>query len=170
MEKAYETCIEIFTQRGYEIIEKDDDRILANKQCGKQICAFLANNHKFNIERIQEYIYMMKKMDVWHCIIVYKDNATPVAKKIVSDSNEMIIELFNEDELQYNITKHYLVPPHELVMFDNSKEYDIFKKKYGDKLPIILKNDPVVRFYGFKKGDILKITRKNGYISYRTVR
>ena len=170
MEKAYEICIEMCDQRGYEIIEQDDDRILANKQCGKQICVFLANNHKFNIERIQEYIYMMKKMDVWHCIIVYKDNATPVAKKIVSDSSEMMIELFNEDELQYNITKHYLVPLHELYEFESKKDYDIFKKKFGDKLPVILKNDQIVRFYGFNKGDIIKITRKNGYVAFRIVK
>ena len=109
-------------------------------------------------------------MDVWHCIIVYKDNATPVAKKIVSDSNEMVIELFNEDELKYNITKHYLVPLHELVVFENNEEYDIFKKKYGNNLPVILKTDPVARFYGFKKGDIIKVTRKNGYIAYRIVK
>lgn len=170
MERAYETCVELCEQRGYEIIEQDDDRILANKKCGNQICIFLANNHKFNIERIEEYIVMMRKMDVWHCIIVYKDNATPVAKKFVSDSTEMQIELFNEDELQYNLTKHYLVPLHELYEFKSKKEYDVFKKKFGEKLPVILKTDPVSRFYGFKKGDIIKITRKDGYVAFRIVK
>ena len=169
MEKIYKTCVELCEQRDYKIVEQEDDQILAVKD-GKQLCVFLANSHKFNIERLQEYIFMMKKMDVWHCIIVYKDNATPVAKKIVSDSNEMVIELFNEDELKYNITKHYLVPLHELVVFENNEEYDIFKKKYGNNLPVILKTDPVARFYGFKKGDIIKVTRKNGYIAYRIVK
>ena len=53
MDKAYEICIEMFEQRGYDIIEKDDDQILAIKKDGKQICAFMANTPKFNVERIQ---------------------------------------------------------------------------------------------------------------------
>ena len=113
--KAYNTCIEMFEQRGYEIAEQDDERILAIKQDGNQICAFIPKYmSKFNVDRIQEYISMIKKMDVWHCLIVYKDSATPIAKKVVEDSQEIMIELFNEDELQYNITKHFLVPKHVL--------------------------------------------------------
>ena len=169
--KAFEICKEMFVQRNYEIVEYDDERILAMKEDGSQICAFIpALMTKFNVDKIQEYISMIKKMDIWHCLIVYKDSATPIAKKVVDDSQEIRIELFNEDELKYNITKHYLVPLHELVVFENNEEYDIFKKKYGNNLPVILKTDPVARFYGFKKGDIIKVTRKNGYIAYRIVK
>ena len=167
MEIAYNICIEMFTQRGYEIIDSDEDRILANKKDGAQICAFFTT-HKFNIDRLQEYISMMKKMDVWHCIIVFKENATPVAKKIVLDSKEMIIELFEMDEMQYNLTKHELVPKHEKVDI-NEKNAEDFKKSKTDKFPILLKTDPVARFYGFSKGDIIKITRKNGYVTFRRV-
>jgi DNA-directed RNA polymerase I, II, and III subunit RPABC1 len=163
MEKAYEICVEMFEQRGYTIIDSDEYRILANKPDGAQICAFFTI-HKFNIDRLQEFIAMMKKMDVWHCIIVYRENATPVAKKIVLDSKEMIIELFELEEMQYNITKHYLVPKHEKV-----PESEKFEKKIVDKLPILLKSDPVSRFYGFKKGDLIKVIRKNNYIFYRRV-
>jgi DNA-directed RNA polymerase I, II, and III subunit RPABC1 len=113
---------------------------------------------------------MIKKMDVWHCLIVYKDTVTPIAKKVVEESKDIIIELFNVEELQYNITKHYLVPKHELLFKKKSKECEQFKKKYSDKFPIILKSDPVSRFYGYEKGDIIKITRNNGYITYRIVR
>ena len=97
MEKAYEICVEMFEQRGYTIIDSDEYRILASKPDGGQICTFFTI-HKFNIDRLQEFIAMMKKMDVWHCIIVYKENATPVAKKIVLDSKEMVIELFNSSQ------------------------------------------------------------------------
>lgn len=169
--KAYDICIEMFTERGYEIDEQDDERILATKEDEKQICAFIPKNMtKFNVDRIQEYISMIKKMDVWHCLIVYKDTVTPIAKKVVEESKDIIIELFNVEELQYNITKHYLVPKHELLFKKKSKECEQFKKKYSDKFPIILKNDPVSRFYGYEKGDIIKITRNNGYITYRIVR
>jgi DNA-directed RNA polymerase I, II, and III subunit RPABC1 len=167
MEKAYQTCLEMFEQRGYNIIEKDEEQILALKKNGKQVCAFMANTPKFNVERIQEYISIMKQMDVWHAIIIYKDNATPVAKKVIEESNQILIELFDECEMQYNITKHYLVPKHELAFEKGTKSAKEFKAKYGDKFPFLLKNDPVSRFYGFNTGDIIKVTRKSGIVMYR---
>ena len=164
MEQAYKICIEMFEQRGYSIIESDECRILALKQDGSQICAFFTL-HKFSIERLEEFISMMKKMDVWHAIIVYKENATSVAKQSVSDSKEMVFELFEFDEMQYNRTKHYLVPKHEKV----DPELEGVKKQIIDKLPILFKTDPISRFYGFKKGDLIKINRKDNSIFYRRV-
>ena len=168
MEKAYQTCTEMFDQRGYEIVEKDDERILAIKEDGNQVCAFFTKSvKKFNVDRIQECIYMMKQMDITHSIIIYKEFATPYAKKLVEESTDIYMELFKEDELQYNCTKHVLVPKHELLFKKDAIEAKEFKK---DKYPLILKTDAVVRFYGFKIGDVLKITRKNGTIMYRIVR
>ena len=108
----------------------------------------------------------MKKMDVFHGVIIYKDSVTPIAKKVVEESKEILIELFNVDEMQYNVTKHYLVPKHELKYKKDSKEAKEFKK---NKYPIISKYDPVSRFYGYNIGDIIMITRKNGYIMFRIV-
>jgi DNA-directed RNA polymerase I, II, and III subunit RPABC1 len=171
MEKAYETCIEMIEQRGYKIVDRDDERILATKPDRTHMCVFVAPSHKFNVESIQEYISMMKKMELTHCIIVNKDNATPIAKKIIEDSPDLDIELFYVDELQYNITKHYLVPKHELAYKKGTKEYTAFKKKYmADNFPIILKTDAVARFFAFQKGDIIKITRPGGVICYRIVK
>ena len=175
MEKAFNTCIEMLEQRGYMILDQDDERILGmreNKISKKeeQICVFFTNNNKFNVESIQEYISNMKKMEINHCIIVYRDNATPVAKKIVEEAIDFHIELFTEDELQYNLTKHYLVPKHEIAYKKNTVGCSNFKKKYGTDLPVIMKSDPVCRFYNFDKGDVIKIIRRNGYIMYRIVK
>ena len=170
MDKVYQVCTEMFGQRGYNIIDKDEEQILALKKDGKQVCAFISNTPKFNVEKIQEYISIMKQLDVSHAIIIYKDSATPVAKKIIEESNEIIIELFQEDELKYNVTKHYLVPKHELAYEKGSKGAIEFKKKYSNKFPILLQNDPVSRFYGFKNGDIIKVTRKSGNVIYRIVK
>ena len=170
MEKAYQTCLELLDQRGYKIIEESDGQILAVKQNGDQICVCLSTNPKFNVERVQEYITIMKQMEVYHAIIIYKDNVTPVAKKVIEESKEMVIELFQEEEMQYNITKHYLVPKHELLYKKGSSALKEFKDKFSDKFPIILKNDPVCRFYGYSRGDIIKVTRENGTIMYRIVK
>jgi DNA-directed RNA polymerase I, II, and III subunit RPABC1 len=171
MEKAYEICIEMIEQRGYKIVDSDNERILAVKADNSQMCVFVVPSHKFNVETIQEYISMMKKMNLSHCIIVIKDNATPIAKKIIDESPDLDIELFYVDELQYNITKHYLVPKHELAYKKGTADYTAFKKKFmADNFPVILKSDVVARFYAFQKGDIIKITRPNGLITYRIVK
>lgn len=174
MEQAFKISIEMIQQRGYIIIDQDEERILASRENEfgeeEQICVFITNTSKFNVESIQEYISMMKKMEVYHCIIVYRDSATPVAKKIVEESKDMVIELFTEDELQYNITKHYLVPKHEILFKKGTLGAASFKKKYSDNIPIILKNDPISRFYCYERGDIIQITRKNGYVMYRIVK
>ena len=62
MNKVYEVCLELFAERGYVIIEKDEDQILAIKKDENQICAFISNTPKFNVEKIQEYISLMKKI------------------------------------------------------------------------------------------------------------
>lgn len=168
-EQAYKICEELFIQRGYNIIEKDDERILAIKPDGNQICAFISKlSSKFNVDFIQEIISILNQMDIRHCLIVYKA-ATPVAKKVIEESEQsekIKVELFHEDELQYNLTTHKYVPKHELYHKNNTKEAKEFKK---DKHPIISKMDPVSRFYDFNVGDIIKITRKDGTIHYRIV-
>ena len=166
MEKALQTCLEMFEQRGYNIIDHDEYRINAVKEDGRPICAFMADTPKCNVNRVQEYIAFMNQLEVNHCLIVYKDNATPMAKKVVDNSQDIIIELFTEEELQYNITKHRLVPIHERL---SSEEEIAFKQRFGTKFPSLLRTDPVSRFYGYNRGDVIKITRKDG-ITYRIVK
>lgn len=66
------------------------------------------------------------------------------------------------NNLQVNITKHKLVPKHELI---SSEETDSLMKKHNliskNQLPFISKNDPIVKYYNFKPGNVCKITRKN---------
>jgi DNA-directed RNA polymerases I, II, and III subunit RPABC1 len=170
MERAYEICLEMICQRNYEIIDRDDERILARKPNKEEMCVFLTNTSKFNVENIKEYIHMMRKMELNHSIIVYKDNVTPVAKKIIDDTKEFKIELFHVDDMQYNITKHYLVPKHEIHCKKGTPKWDEFKKKYSDNFPVILRSDPISRFYDYDKNDIIKITDSDGFVSFRIVK
>lgn len=172
MEKAYEICLEMLFQRGYQIFEDDDDsKITARKEDGTNMCVFFADTPKFNVDRVKEFMDLMHSLDIKHCIIVYKDSLTPTAKKVMS-SSDMVLELFTEEELQFNITKHRLVPKHEKL---SEQEASAFKETFGNKFPTILRSDPISRFYGYSRGDVIKITRNGnsvggGYITYRIVR
>jgi DNA-directed RNA polymerase subunit H (RpoH/RPB5) len=172
---SYKTCIDIFEQRGYIIVTKNHSDIIAMKQDGSMIYAFMVESEKFNTEIVQEYIKLMVDLKINHSLIVYKKVITPFARRIIeklpssSDDNMfgLKIELYSRNELQYNITKHKYQPnKFESLTENESKE---FIKKYIDKLPVMLQTDPIVRFYGFKSGRIIEVTRKNGYVAYRIV-
>lgn len=167
MERAYNTCLEMIEQRKYEIINKEEDQIVALKPDGNQIIVFLSDSLKFNVKNIQMYITIMDEMQIFHAIIVYKETITAFTKKAIEQSLEMTFELFPVEDLQYNITKHFLQPKFECLPIEESTK---FKKQYGNRFPTLRRDDPISRFYGYNKGDVIKITRPNNYISYSIVK
>ena len=82
------------------------------------------------------------------------------------------IQIFNVESLMFNITEHVLVPNHEIV---DETEMNTIMQKYNiqvpAQLPLILQSDPVAKFIGAKKGDLVKITKPSEtsgeYINYR---
>ena len=164
--KAKEICLEMMRQRGYTILNETD--LIAKKLNGNEIRVYMiTTSNKLNIDKIQEVCSSMSKICINDCIIIYKNSITPAAKEIISNLT-FVIECFLYDELQFNITKHYLQPKFELV--SNEEESRDLKTKFGNKLPILLHTDPISRFYNYAKGDIIQITRSNDYITYRIVR
>ena len=62
---------------------------------------------------------------------------------------------------EFDITKHDIVPKHELL---NDKEKEEVLKTFGivlRQLPRILDTDPMVKILNAKIGDVVKITRKS---------
>ena len=110
-------------------------------------------------------------------VIISRDkltNDTPldgVAENLLKTRN-IFIQLFWIDQIVVNITEHSLVPEHQII---SKTEKDQLLEKYNIKsfnnLPIILKNDPVAKYFGMRRGDVCKITRSSEtsgiYISYR---
>jgi len=183
MEKCHSICLEMFKQRGYKIIEYDDKQIIAQKNLETKsddssnedsddeqkdlVCAFLSDTNKFNKERLKEILGLMQKIEVKHGIIICLSDCTTAAKTIINDIKDVRIELFKMDELQFNITKHRLQPKFSKI----DDEYaTILKNKFGNKLHFLLKKDPICRFYGYERGNIIRVIRRNGYILYRMVK
>lgn len=172
MEKAKNTCIEMLTQREYTSVDIGNDFITATKHNGDTICVFLTLNSKLNTKCIQEYINLLYKLKYQHGIIIYENVITPSAKKIILNlpaegKYKIAIELFSVKELQFNITQHYLQPSQFKRLEDDDAEN--FKKTYGINFPLLMINDPISRFYNYKVGDIIKVIRKDGFVSYRIV-
>ena len=164
------TFMEMFQQRNYSSIEETEDMITAEEENEDKVCVFLTVKNKFNVEDFKSHMNQLAEMEIKHGIVVYNDITAPT-KKLISDTSEFKIELeeFQANSVLYNITKHRLARPH--VRLTDKKEILDLKRNYDlSKFPILRQNDAMAKFYGFKKGDIVKIIRKNGYVSYRVVR
>jgi DNA-directed RNA polymerases I, II, and III subunit RPABC1 len=90
----------------------------------------------------------------------------------IYNKHGIFCQLFHLDMLMYNVTKHSFVPEHIIL---NESEKANLLKKYNltneEQLPIILKTDPVAKYYGMLKGQACRIIRSSEthgiYTSYR---
>jgi DNA-directed RNA polymerase subunit H (RpoH/RPB5) len=88
-------------------------------------------------------------------------------------STPLKIQMFELKEVMFNITKHVLVPKHEVV--DDEVAIDAIVKQYNVRskhyFPILLKTDPIARYYGIKSGSLVRVTRvspsSGEYVVYR---
>jgi DNA-directed RNA polymerase subunit H (RpoH/RPB5) len=170
--QAIKVIIEILIDREYKIDYADYDftneqpYIIKAKKNINTIIVFINEDEKLNIQGIKDKISIMNKENATSCIIIYKATVTSSAKKSL-ETLEYEFELFALHELQLNITRHRLVPRHTRVLPSEKEELD---KNYKGKLPILLHNDPISRYYAFKRGEYIRITRKDGSIIYRIIK
>jgi len=99
---------------------------------------------------------------------------TPSAKQALVDmAPKYILEQFLEAELLINITEHQLVPEHIVMAPEEKQELLIRYKLKENQLPRIQQSDAVARYFGLKRGQVVKIVRPSEtagrYVSYRLV-
>ena len=128
----------------------------------KKIFIFFCKNKKLCVKSIKEFCDITENEEhIDYIIIIYSNNITSFAKQSLINDIKCPFQLFNETELSFNITKHILVPKHE-IMDINEKNNFLKKNNFKLKnLPRIFESDPVIKFIYGKKGDIIKITRQS---------
>lgn len=157
IETVKQVCKDMFKQRGYtNIYENNNDSIYLKANNGKlKVCLYFSGNKTFDIEKLKETVKKVYDINYNHVIIVYGNKITSHVKNILlSSSFDIQIEIFNINNLKYNPTKHFLTPLHKKVEDKKLKET---LAKYGNNLSSIPIDDPISRFYNFKKGDIIDI-------------
>ena len=69
-------------------------------------------------------------------------------------------EIFSISELQYNVSRHELVPPHRKMT--DAEVKDMLKvRMLNDRkgLPAVWSTDPMAKYLGLRPGDVVEITR-----------
>ena len=146
------------------VVKADDE--------SNQLFVFFPEDEKVGVKPIKVYTDRMRADNVSNAIMVLRVNITPFAKLALQEmSDSFRIEHFKEAELLVDITRHQLVPEHQ-VLTPNEKSALLKRYRLKDQqLPRIQPNDPVARYYGMSRGQVVKIIRPSEtagrYVTYR---
>lgn len=139
-----------------------------------KIYVFFPEEPKIGIKTVNNYVEKMEKDSVNRAIVIVRMGLTPSAKQAMRNvAPEYILEEFLESEMLINITEHELVPQHILLTTEEKEELFARYRLKESQLMKILATDPVSRYYGYKRGQVIKIIRKSDtagrYVTHRLV-
>jgi len=139
-----------------------------NNENGTPVFLIFVFYDKMGIEHLKMYLQLCESTIVRNVILIYQNQMTSNCLKVMDNIFQFQIECFRIHEFQYDITSLYYYVPHEKI--SNEQSLQVIRKKYGSHLPVLLKSDPIVRYFGFKRNDIIKVIRSPNEFIYRQVR
>lgn len=171
---TYEMFKEIYTPDNMPKRDEMKIRVAHSQNTDDQMYIFFPDDHKIGVKTIADYVTEMQKDSVRRAIIVLRIGMTPSARQAMrSAAPEFLMEDFLESEMLINITEHELVPQHILMTEDEKQDLFNRYKLRGNQLMKMHMADPIARYYGYKRGQIIKIVRKSDtagrYVTYRIV-
>jgi len=138
---------------------------------GKFISVLFTTEETIGIKYIHSISERMIASKIPHYVLVYPKSITPSAKKYIEKSSEVRIEAFAEEDLLINITKHFLMPIHQVLTETEKKQFLRRSRLSENQLARIHMTDPVARYYGMRRGQMARIIRRSDtagkYPTYR---
>jgi len=162
--------------RGYKLIKKGkrEDAITyvinVPKEKQKALIWCIPEEGTVGITAINRLQKVMKEVKVERGIVVTSGRYTHAVKQSAKKKG---IELLPRTFPAFDLFEHNLVPKHEILSEEESKQLLAQYKVHPYQLPQIKFSDPAVKAIGAKPGDILRIIRKSPtageHIAYRYV-
>jgi DNA-directed RNA polymerase I, II, and III subunit RPABC1 len=135
------------------------------------------SDENVGLKQLRDYMQHLVNGHYYSGIMVCIKPMTGMALRLLRGSSSMEegpkggVEVFVEQELLVNITRHELVPKHVLLSRDEKQQLLQRYRLKETQLPRIQVNDPVAKYHGLKRGQVVKIIRKSEtagrYASYR---
>jgi DNA-directed RNA polymerase I, II, and III subunit RPABC1 len=165
---------QMLKDRGYiteNLVTFDDEYQVINNE----ILIVMIINEYLDPKKKTAIIKELDKRKLTYCIIVCGGKADKIDTMIQYETIDpkRTIEVFEKTSLLINITNHVLVPKHRILSEDERQElFERYHIQDNSQIPKLLITDPISRYYGLKKGQVVEITRNediNKHISYRVV-
>ena len=188
--RVYKTLGEMLTDRNYNT-KKSEPYVPFTcdfnefKNYENVFSSFIVTNNKNLVDKILVYFCQEPKMsaknfktlkthleeeNIKHCILIISKSMTEPAKKEHSQTTDYWIEVFEQSELMINFTKSVYSSKHFCLTHEEKQEFLTKNKISESQLPRILCSDPVCRYYGVRRGQIIKIITEDqgsNMVSYR---
>lgn len=160
---TYEEFCDKFCYDSDDSEEKIKDRMtLVFEKDGIKIKIYWYRNRKLGAE-FRDIIQELENEKIKNAIIITELSVTPHAKQTLKGLKlqGICIDVFLLKETQINISKNRLVPTH--IVCSNEEKVKLMKiyKVNRNQLPSIKSTDPMVKYLGAKKGQLIKIIRES---------
>lgn len=118
-------------------------------------------NSKFKVQELRKYIQPSENENITEILLIFKDKINNFNSKNIEEFDNIHLQVFLLKELLFNVSKHQLVPKHEVIR--DPDEIDALVKKFNLKsklqFPAILKTDPMAKYLNIYSGELVKVTR-----------
>ncbi|EIM83705.1 DNA-directed RNA polymerase RPB5 subunit [Stereum hirsutum FP-91666 SS1] len=137
----------------------------------EHIFVFFSDEKSVGVKTMRKLLQIMTEKNIRRGIIIFPGIMTPAARKVIVSMAEFKVEEFSEADLLVNITHHKLVPRHDVLTTEEKKMLLERYRLKETQLPRIQLADPIARYYGLRRSQVVKITRPSEtsgrYASYR---
>lgn len=171
--RSFNTLKKMLTDQGHNIdllknISNDELSILHRQS--DNIMQIFVNDHmkviyylnnKFKFADLKKFIQSKDNENLTDIVLIFKERINSFNPKNIEEFDNINLQIFLMKELLFNISKHQLVPKHDVIRDPSeiNRLVEHFNLKNKLQFPIILKTDPMARYLNVQSGDLVKITR-----------
>jgi DNA-directed RNA polymerase I, II, and III subunit RPABC1 len=141
--------------------------------CGTVYVDFCPDASGVGTKQVRAFNHIVGESNYHTGIFITQTPISPSAVRLLSSLPNHICEHFQEQDLLVNITRHELVPKHVLLSPEEKARLLERYRLKESQLPRMQVSDPVSRYLGLRRGQVVKIIRKSEtagrYASYRWV-
>lgn len=110
---------------------------------------------------VQSFVEKLTNQGINLGILITIEDFTSDAKKAIADITTPSIQVFFDRQLFTNPTLHKTTPPHYRLTPDERLKFLSENKIQPGQMPSFTLDEPIVRYYNWKPGDIIRIERFN---------